>query len=94
MCLTMSLCWSQTPHCSASHSLTHMYSAPVTHTSMHLANMQTHFTFPPALPTLQCLTYGDVEAVNAEGGTPTLPKSMLLGVSFHRFGNLRSPVHL
>lgn len=57
--------------------------------------MQTRLTFPPrTLPTLHILTDGDVEAVNTEGGTPTLPKSMLLGVSFHRFGTLRSPLRL
>lgn len=94
MCLTMSLCWCQTPHCSASHSLTHMHSAPVTHTFVLLAHTQTHLTFPPALPTLQILTDGDVESVNAEGGTPTLSKSMFFGVSFHRFGTLRSPLRL
>lgn len=59
---------------------------------IHAAHIQTHLTFTPVLPTLQNLTYSDVEAVNAEGGTPTLPKSMLLRVSFHRFGTLRSPL--
>lgn len=72
-----------------------MHSAPVTHTFVNLAHMQTRLTFPPrTLPTLHILTDGDVEAVNTEGGTPTLPKSMLLGVSFHRFGTLRSPLRL
>lgn len=28
-------------------------------------------------------TDGDVEAVDAEGGTPTLPEALLLGVGFH-----------
>lgn len=37
-----------------------------------------------ALITLQTPTDGDVEAINAEGGTPTLPEMMLLGVGFHR----------
>lgn len=56
---------------------------------MHITHMQAHLTFLHALPTLHSLTYGDVEAINAEGGTPTLPESMLLGVSFHRFANLQ-----
>lgn len=68
-----------------------MHCPPVMHTfSVLLAHMQTHLTFLPALPTLQILTDSDVEAVNAEGGTPTLPKMMLLGVSFHRFGTVQS----
>ena len=29
------------------------------------------------------LTYSDVEAIDAEGGTPTFLKPLLLGVSFH-----------
>ena len=95
MCLTMSQCCCRTPHCSASHSLTHTcILLPFTHTFVHLAHMQTQLTFPPALPTLQILTDGDIEAVNAEGSTPTLPESMLLGVSLHRFGTLRSPLCL
>lgn len=61
---------------------------------MHPAHMQTHLTFLYALPTLHVLTYGDIEAVNAEGGTPTLSKSMLLGVSFHRSGTHQSPLCL
>lgn len=73
------------PH-TLSHIHTHVYSAPVTHTFVDLAHMQTHLTFPSALPTLQILTDGDVKAVNAESGTPTLPKSMLLRVSFHCLG--------
>lgn len=79
--------WCQTPHCSHSHSHTHI-------TSMLLVHMQTHFSSPPhvspASPLL-ALTYSDVEAVDAEGGTPTLSEAMLFGVGFHRFGTLRSP---
>lgn len=37
------------------------------------------------------LTDGDVEAIDAEGGTPTLPESMLLRVGFHCFCTLQSP---
>ena len=69
-----------------------MRAAPVTHTSMHLARMRTLNLSSCSACTLRFLTYGDVEAVNAEGGTPPLPKPMLLGVSFHRFGNLRPPL--
>lgn len=36
--------------------------------------------------TLQGPTDGDVEAVDAEGGTPTLPETLLLGVGFHCSG--------
>lgn len=45
------------------------------------------------LPAL-ILTYGDVETINAEGGTPTLPKAVFFGVSFHGSGTLRSPLCL
>lgn len=79
------------PHCSAL--CTHAFCSCHTHfctSSSHAKTLKQH----PALPTLQILTDGDVEAVNTEGGTPTLPKSMLLGVSFHRFGTLRSPLRL
>lgn len=55
------------------------------HILVHPAHMQARFTLPLALPTLQFLTDSDVEAINAEGGTPTFPKTILLGVSFHRF---------
>lgn len=59
---------------------------------VHLAGMQTRdAAVAAALPRLQILTDGDVEAVNAEGGTPTLPETMLLGVRFHR---LDTPVTL
>lgn len=46
--------------------------------------MQTHLTFARALLAAYMLTYGDVKAINAEGGTPTLPESMLFRVGFHR----------
>lgn len=45
--------------------------------------MNTHKASFLALITLQTPTDGDVEAINAEGGTPTLPETMLLGVGFH-----------
>lgn len=38
---------------------------------------------PLAPMTLRGPTDGDVEAVDAEGGTPTLPEVLLLGVGFH-----------
>lgn len=47
-----------------------------------------------ALPRLQILTDGDVEAVDAEGGTPTLPETMLLGVRFHRLDAVQSHLSL
>lgn len=39
-------------------------------------------------------TDGDVEAVDAEGGTPTLPETLLLGVGFHCSADVqpRSPL--
>lgn len=46
--------------------------------------VNTHKASFLALITLQTPTDGDVEAINAEGGTPTLPETMLLGVGFHR----------
>ena len=60
---------------------------------MHPALMQTHFTSPRSClyPTPgSSLTYGDVEAIDAEGGTPTLSKPMLLGLGFHLCGHPRA----
>lgn len=72
-----------------------MHSRPVMHTFLvHLAHMQTHLTFLPALPSQHILTDSDVKAINAEGGTPTLPKTMLLRVCFHGFGNVQSHLRL
>lgn len=90
MCLTMSLVVPNASLLSLTLSHPHALSSCHAHIFMLLAHMQTHLTFLPALPTLQILTDSDVEAVNAEGGTPTLPKTMLLGVSFHRFGTVQS----
>lgn len=39
-------------------------------------------------------TDGDVEAVDAEGGTPTLPETLLLGVGFHGSAPAQSHSHL
>lgn len=90
MCLTMSLVVPNASLLSLTLSHPHALSSCHAHIFVLLAHMQTHSTFLPALPTLQILTDSDVEAVNAEGGTPTLPKTMLLGVSFHRFGTVQS----
>lgn len=57
------------------------------HTSIWRVN--THKASFLALITLHTPTDGDVEAIDAEGGTPTLPKTMLLGVGFHRSAAVR-----
>jgi len=76
-----------------SRSLSHACITFLSNTPPSLSLTRKHTFLLLCLP-YERLTYGDIEAVDAEGGTPTLPKPMLLGVGFHLFGNLRSAWHL
>lgn len=95
MYLTMSLWSLNASPLSLTLPLALMYSAPVGsvlppiqfHVWMHKASLL-------ALTTPQIPTDGDVEAVNAEGGTPTLPETMLLGVGFHCSAAVQCHLHL
>lgn len=80
MCLTMSV---SNTSMTASCSLLHTYSAALVLTFTLTFSSHANTCFPQALPAAHILTYGNVEAINAEGGTPTLSESMLFGVCFH-----------